>query len=125
MDDEKEKPQPLKFFIRGIAVPGVIILICAGIGALIALMSEPQSLKDVWSKAIVGVYVGLFFSLFGVGEIAASLLFDARRFINGIYQTLGFLTVWAIIDGSYFLFFYTPNSNHYEVFEFEHDEGNS
>jgi hypothetical protein len=116
MDNKKEEPQPLKFFIRGMAVPGVIILICAGIGALIALTSEPQSLKGVWSKVIVGVYVGLFFSLFGVGEIAASLLFDARQFINGIYQTLGFLTVWALVVGSYFLFFYTPNSNHYKVF---------
>jgi len=47
--------------------------------------------------------IGFFISLVGGLEITAGLLFSGRRFMNGLYQALGYLTIW--ISALYYLGF--------------------
>ncbi len=96
MTDEKPPIKPLKSYMRGVAIPGIIILGCVAIGVLISILSGNFSLIELWDAAQLGAFAGFFISIIGVLDMVAALLFSDRRFMNGVYMSLGYLTVWFV-----------------------------
>lgn len=98
MTHENEKPpiEPRKYFLLGLALPGVIILACAGIGILVSVYNNHTELSELKDAATTGAAVGLFFSLYGVGELVGGILGGSNRLMNGVYQSLGYLLVWGV-----------------------------
>ena len=77
--------------LRGAAIPGVIVATCVLIATIYSLF-KGLNIIDV---AKIGVGLGLFFSLFGVVEIVASILFWSKDIkINSLIM-LGYLLVWV------------------------------
>lgn len=94
MTDGKQPIEPTKSYLLGVAVPGVIILGCAVVGICISLLNARTSPQQIWNAATFGAFWGFYVSLFGVFEMIAALLFSGRRFMNGLYISLGYLSVW-------------------------------
>ncbi|WDI31231.1 hypothetical protein PUV54_14870 [Hyphococcus flavus] len=123
MTKEKEKPpiEPFKSYVRGLAVPGIIILGCAVIGAIISILNGNTAPSQIWGAVKFGGFIGFFISMVGVFEMAAALLFADRRLMNGVYMTLGYLTVWSIT--AYALGIFDGNdASFFDLIESKEDE---
>ena len=123
MTAETEKPpiEPVQSYIRGLAIPGIIILACAAIGAVISILNGNTAPAQIWGAARIGGFIGFFISMVGVFEMAVALLFADRRFMNGVYMALGYLTIWLIT--AYALgFFDGDDAAYFDLLESETSE---
>ncbi len=120
MTEEKEKPpiEPVKSYVRGLAIPGIIILACTAIGAVISILNGNTTPAQIWGAAKIGGFFGFFISMAGVFELFGGLLFADRRFMNGVYMAFGYLTAWFIT--AYALGFFDGNDvSYFDLLEFE------
>jgi hypothetical protein len=97
VSDDSEKPsvRPLKYFLRGIAFPAIVIGVCAALGVITSLLSKNYSLEHIERAAQTGAAVGFYISILGVGEIVGSFLVSSNRFMNGVYQSVGYALIWS------------------------------
>ncbi|MEP6341779.1 MAG: hypothetical protein ABJ275_00555 [Maricaulaceae bacterium] len=85
----------LRAFLRGAALPGMIVSACAVIGLLMDVFRSEPILGTI-SGFQAGIALGLFFSLWGGLEIMISIFFiseDAFRY--RFIRMLGYFSVWA------------------------------
>jgi len=86
-----EKPA-WKVVLRGAAIPGMIVGVCAIIGFFYALLND----GDTKGITKIGAAVGLFFSLWGGLEAMISIFFSSENKRTGSYLVLGYAIVWMI-----------------------------
>lgn len=80
-----------KIVLRGAAIPGIIVGVCALIAIVYALLNG----SDIIDSANRGIGLGLFFSLFGVLEIIVGILFSSKDIKTNSLLIFGYLLVWG------------------------------
>lgn len=90
---------PWQIILRGAAIPGAIIAVCALVGTAMGLFGD----GSVKALAKIGIGTGLFFSLWGGLELMAGITFSAEARRKGIYLGIGYFIVWAICLGFIFI----------------------
>lgn len=85
----------LRAFLRGAALPGMIVMACAAVGVLMDVFSF-SPLSGTISGVKAGIALGLFASFVGVFEIIA-LFFVANNIAIRLRltQALGYASVWV------------------------------
>jgi len=96
-EPQNDKPpiEPLKSYIEGLGIPGLIVLMAVGAAAILAVLSGNAG--DIFDWMYWGALLGGFAAVFGVFDMLGVLLGGADRFMNAVYQLLGYLTVWALV----------------------------
>ncbi|MGB0907496.1 MAG: hypothetical protein ACPGVT_08380 [Maricaulaceae bacterium] len=86
------KDKPIwQIVLRGAAIPGMIVVFCSVIGAVMAIFNG----NDIWQTAKIGVWVGLFFSLWGGLEIMILIVVESKENRTNFSLALGYFIVWA------------------------------
>lgn len=100
---EKERPpvECVKYFIRGAALPGVLAIIGGLIGLFIQAINGEPSLAKLYDAGALGAGLGLVLSVWAAGEIIGALLGAQSRFMNGVWQALGYIAMVSLIVGIY------------------------
>ena len=86
----------IRAFLRGAALPGMIVAACAAVGFIMDVFREEPILRTI-SGFKAGIMLGLFISLWGVLEMIGFILTTSDipwkfRWV----RVLGYVTIWVV-----------------------------
>ena len=79
--------------LRGAAIPGVIVAICAIVFSFVGLFVQDG---DVVQTAKIGIGVGVFISLWSGIQAMLGILMSGGSWQIRLYLVLGYFLTWAV-----------------------------